>query len=385
MSESSISKQSRRAILSGYFFFTGICFASWASRIPDIKLALGLTDAQFGGMLLFLPLGSFLGIPISGSLTARHGSNKMLKIASILYPLALVNIGWAAETMVLHLAIALFVFGMIGNLFNVSVNTQAVELAKLFDKSIISSFHGFWSMAGFVGGLVGSYFIAASMSPLLQFLVILSFGYIFLFTTQMHLLHSASNKEPLKKMWTKPTPLMFQFGLIALSNMICEGMMFDWSGVFYQSVVKVSESQRTIGYISFMACMTTGRMFADALINYWGPRKQLMLSGLLVTLGLVVAIVYPTILTSTIGFMLVGFGVSSVIPTIYGSVGKSAEPGQASIALASVSSIGFFGFLIGPPIVGFLSGALGLRWAFLTISILGLATFIQSYRLKKYL
>lgn len=385
MSESSISKQARRVILSGYFFFTGICFASWASRIPDIKLALGLTDAQFGGMLLFLPLGSFLGIPISGSLTARHGSNKMLKIASILYPIALVNIGWAADSFVWHLAIALFLFGMIGNLFNVAVNTQAVELAKLFEKSIISSFHGFWSLAGFVGGLVGSYFIAKSMTPLMQFLVILTLGYVFLITTHQHLLHSESNKQSLKKMWTKPTPLMFQFGLIALSNMICEGMMFDWSGVFYQTVVKVSESQRTIGYISFMACMTTGRMFADALINYWGPRKQLMLSGLLVTVGLVIAIIYPSIYTSTIGFMLVGFGVSSVIPTIYGSVGKSAEPGQASIALASVSSIGFFGFLIGPPIVGFLSGALGLRWAFLSISILGLVTFIQSYRLKKYL
>lgn len=385
MSESSISKQARRVILSGYFFFTGICFASWASRIPDIKLALGLTDAQFGGMLLFLPLGSFLGIPISGSLTARHGSNKMLKIASILYPIALVNIGWAADTFVWHLAIALFLFGMIGNLFNVAVNTQAVELAKLFEKSIISSFHGFWSLAGFVGGLVGSYFIAKSMTPLMQFLVILSLGYIFLISTHQHLLHSESNKQSLKKMWTKPTPLMFQFGLIALSNMICEGMMFDWSGVFYQTVVIVSESQRTIGYISFMACMTTGRMFADALINYWGPRKQLMLSGLLVTVGLVIAIIHPSIYTSTIGFMLVGFGVSSVIPTIYGSVGKSAEPGQASIALASVSSIGFFGFLIGPPIVGFLSGALGLRWAFLSISILGLVTFIQSYRLKKYL
>lgn len=385
MSESSISKQTRRVILSGYFFYTGICFASWASRIPDIKLALGLTDAQFGGMLLFLPLGSFIGIPISGSLTARFGSNKMLKIASILYPMALVNIGWAADTFVGHLALALFIFGMVGNLFNVSVNTQAVELAKLFEKSIISSFHGFWSLAGFVGGLVGSYFIAKSMTPLMQFLVILALGYLFLITTHQHLLHSASNKQSLKKMWTKPTPLMFQFGLIALSNMICEGMMFDWSGVFYQTVVKVSENQRTIGYISFMACMTTGRMFADALINYWGPRKQLMLSGLLVTVGLIIAIIYPSIYTSTIGFMLVGFGVSSVIPTIYGSVGKSAEPGQASIALASVSSIGFFGFLIGPPIVGFLSGALGLRWAFLTISILGLVTFIQSYRLKKYL
>jgi MFS family permease len=385
MSETSISKQSRRVILSGYFFYTGICFASWASRIPDIKLALGLTDAQFGGMLLFLPLGSFIGIPISGSLTSRYGSNKMLKIASMLYPLCLVNIGWAANTTVFHLGLALFIFGMIGNLFNVSVNTQAVELAKLFEKSIISTFHGFWSLAGFVGGLIGSYFIAQSLTPMMQFIVILVLGYVFLFTTQQHLLHSESNKQSLKKMWTKPTPLMFQFGLIALSNMICEGMMFDWSGVFFQSVVKVTESQRTIGYISFMGCMTTGRMFADALINYWGPRKQLMLSGLLVTLGLVIAVVYPTIITSTIGFMLVGFGVSSVIPTIYGSVGRSAEPGQASIALASVSSIGFFGFLIGPPIVGFLSGALGLRWAFLTISILGLVTFIQSYRLKKYL
>jgi len=126
MSETSISKQSRRVILSGYFFYTGICFASWASRIPDIKLALGLTDAQFGGMLLFLPLGSFLGIPISGSLTSRYGSNIMLKIASVLYPLALVNIGWAADTNVIHLGLALFIFGMIGNLFNVSVNTQAV-------------------------------------------------------------------------------------------------------------------------------------------------------------------------------------------------------------------------------------------------------------------
>ena len=97
--------------------------------------------------------------------------------------------------------------------------------------------------------------------------------------------------------------LLDQFGLIALSNMICEGMMFDWSGVFYQTVVKVPETQRTIGYISFMACMTTGRMFADALINYWGPRKQLMLSGLLVTLGLIIAILYPSIYTTTIGFI----------------------------------------------------------------------------------
>jgi MFS family permease len=105
-------------------------------------------------------------------------------------------------------------------------------------------------------------------------------------------------------------------------------------------------------------------MFADALINYWGARKQLMLSGLVVTLGIIIAVAYPSMIFSTLGFMLVGFGVSSVVPTIYGTVGRNAAPGQASIALATVSSIGFFGFLIGPPMIGFLSQAIGLRWAF---------------------
>ena len=383
MSAQAISNRTRRIVLSGFFFFAGICFASWASRIPDVKMQLGLNDAEFGGMLLFLPLGSFIGIPISGSLTSLYGSNRMLKIAAVLYPVALIMLGLATNTW--QLGICLFFFGMAGNLYNVSVNTQAVVLVKSFEKSIISTFHGFWSLAGFAGGLVGGFFVAKDMSVLSQFIVIAGASSLFLFFAHSYLLQSEKNKQSLNKMWNKPSPLMLQFGFIALSNMICEGMMFDWSGVFFQDVAKVSNELRTIGYISFMACMTTGRMFADKLITYWGARKQLMLSGLLVIIGLIIAVSFPSLIVSALGFMFVGFGVSSVIPTIYGSVGKSAAPGQASIALASVSSVGFFGFLIGPPIIGFLSQAIGLRWAFLSVALLGLVTFIQAYRLKKYL
>jgi MFS family permease len=383
MVDSMVSPSKRRIFLSGYFFLTGICFASWASRIPDIKFHLGLSDGAFGAFLFFLPIGSFLGIPISGSLTAKHGSKTMITIASIFYPLALINIALANTTT--HLAIALFLFGIIGNMFNVSVNTQATSLAKLFDKSIISSFHGFWSLAGFTGGLLGGFFVAKSISPLEQFISVAILGWVFLITTRKNLMPDEKSGEPIKKMWTKPSPLLFQFGLVALSNMICEGMMFDWSGVFFKDVVRVSDTWRTTGYICFMACMTTGRMFSDRLINYWGPRKQLMLSGLVVCLGLIVAVSYPHLIMSSIGFSLVGFGVSSVIPTIYGVAGKSAAPGQASIALASVSSIGFFGFLIGPPMIGFLSQAIGLRWAFLSIASLGIVTFLQAHKLKKYL
>jgi MFS family permease len=383
MTGTPISLKTRRIILSGYFFLTGICFASWASRIPDIKMQLGLSDGAFGGLLFFLPIGSFLGIPISGSLTAKHGSKRMVSIAALIYPIALISLGLANN--ITLLAICLFFFGMAGNLFNVSVNTQAAALSKLYDKSITSTFHGFWSLAGFAGGLMGGFFVANAISPLQQFVTVAVLGWIFLFFSRAYLLQDEKSTQSVSKMWNKPSPLLFQFGLVALSNMICEGMMFDWSGVYFQQVVKVSEEWRTTGYICFMACMTTGRMFADALINYWGPRKQLMLSGLIVTLGLIIAVSYPNIVVSSIGFMLVGFGVSSVIPTIYGTVGRNAAPGMASIDLASVSSIGFFGFLIGPPIIGFLSQAIGLRWAFLSISLLGLSTFYQAHKLKKHL
>jgi MFS family permease len=307
----------------------------------------------------------------------------MLKIAAVLYPHSFILIGTITQTW--QLGICLFIFGMAGNFYNVAVNTQAVVLSKLFEKSIISTFHGFWSLAGFVGGLVGGLFVAKQISPLYQFVFVALVSIIYLVFAHPYLMPSEKNKQPLNKMWNKPSALMLQFGFIALGNMICEGMMFDWSGIYFQKVVLVPNEYRTMGYISFMACMTIGRMFADILINYWGARKQLMLSGLLVTIGLIIAVMLPGIIISTFGFMLVGFGVSSVIPTIYGSVGRSAAPGQASIALASVSSIGFFGFLIGPPIIGFLSQAIGLRWAFLTVSLLGLATFFQSYRLKKHL
>jgi len=245
--------------------------------------------------------------------------------------------------------------------------------------------HGFWSLAGFAGGLLGGFFVAHSISPIEQFVFVAVVGWTFLFFGHPYLLPGEPNKNHVSKIWNKPSPLMWQFGLIAFSNMICEGMMFDWSGVYFQDIVKVSNEWRTTGYICFMACMTTGRMFSDNLINYWGARKQLVLSGLVVTFGLLVATAYPHLIVSSIGFMLVGFGVSSVIPTIYGTVGRTTEPSKVSIALASVSSVGFFGFLIGPPIIGFLSQAIGLRWAFLTVSSLGIITALRANQLKKYL
>jgi MFS family permease len=149
--------------------------------------------------------------------------------------------------------------------------------------------------------------------------------------------------------------------------------MFDWSGVYFQHVIQVPQSLVGLGYAAFMAMMAGGRFLGDWFINRLGNRRVLRFSGLLITSGLLLAVLVPVLWTATIGFMLVGLGVSSVVPVVYSTAGKS-ERLAPSVALATVSSIGFIGFLIGPPIIGFIADLFSLRWSFTIIALLGLGT-----------
>jgi MFS family permease len=175
--------------------------------------------------------------------------------------------------------------------------------------------------------------------------------------------------------FTLPDRFLFKLGLIAFSCMICEGTMFDWSGVYFQKVVAVPKAYTTLGYAAFMATMATGRFIGDYIATRLGKQRVLQGSGVLIATGLLLAVILPTISFATIGFLLVGFGVSSVVPLVYSSAGKSSalSPGMA---LTAVSSIGFLGFLLGPPMIGFIAQSFGLRWSFTVIAFLGLCTTV---------
>ncbi len=147
------SKKQIRIAVSAFFFCQGLCFASWASRIPDIKSALHLSDAALGSILLALPAGQLLAMPFSGRLVTSFGSKKVLRICAVLYAICLTNIGLATQPW--HLAVGLFLFGICGNFCNISVNTQAVRAEKIYDRPIMTSFHGVWSTAGFTGAAIG--------------------------------------------------------------------------------------------------------------------------------------------------------------------------------------------------------------------------------------
>jgi MFS family permease len=282
-----------------------------------------------------------------------------------------------------HLSAGLFIMGMFGNLSNISVNTQGVGVERLYRRSIMASFHGIWSLAGFTGGIISTLLVKNDISPFIHFCC--NFALVFtLFLLMRNSILPRDNKPVEKtdaKFFVKPDSFIIYLGLIVFGSMICEGTMFDWSSIYFEKVLHLPKELIRIGYIAFMCTMASGRFTADWLVTKFGITNILRTSGAIIAIGLLISVIFPYLYTATFGFLLVGVGTSSVVPLCYSLAGKSKtmHPG---IALATVSSIGFLGFLLGPPIIGFVAQSLNLRWSFTLIALLGLTITIVSSKLK---
>ena len=380
MTNQPVSKKANRIAVACFFFIAGISFASWASRIPDIKAKLHLSDAALGGVLFALPVGSMISLPLSGWLVAKYGSKRMVTIAVTCYPLILILIGTTAN--IWQLVSVLLVFGLFGNLCNISVNTQAIGVQASYGRSIMATFHGIWSMAGFTGAAIGTFLVSKDLSPVYHFAIIWLACLVLLVSIQRFAL-AKDHGHASQQVFVRPDSALMKLGLIAFSCMVCEGTMFDWSGVYFQKVVAAPKELITLGYAAFMGTMASGRFIGDFMVTRFGSRKVLEASGILITTGLLIAVLFPTIILATIGFLFVGFGVSSEIPLVYSAAGKSKtmSPGMA---LAAVSTIGFFGFLMGPPLIGLIAQAFSLRWSFTLIAVLGFGTTLLAARVKTF-
>lgn len=375
-----LSAKTYRIAVGAFFFIAGLTFSTWASRIPDIKAALHLNNAAFGAVLLALPAGQLVSLPLSGWLISRFGSRQLVIGAAILYPLTLILL--ALTNSAFQLISRLFFFGLWANLVNIAMNTQAVGVEKLYGRSIMASFHGLWSLAGFSGAALGGLFVSAHVAPAVHFSIIFTIAMVMVIIAYRYTLPNSfdakSTKQPL---FVKPGREILVLGLIAFCCMLCEGAMAEWSGIYFQNIVKAS-SFTTLGYVAFTATMATGRFIGDKLITKFGVISILRISGILIAAGLLTAVTFPYMVSATIGCLLVGFGVSCVVPMVFALAGRSTtmSPGMA---LASVSSISFFGFLVGPPVIGFIAQAASLRWSFTLIALMGLGTTLLAGLLKK--
>lgn len=374
-----VSKLQARIAVSVFFFCQGFCFATWASRIPDIKTAMHLNEAALGTILLGLPIGQLLTMPFSGRAVTRFGAKPVLRIAIIGYALALTNMALAQAPW--QLGLCLFLFGVAGNLCNISVNTQGINAEVLFGRPIMSSFHGVWSTAGFTGAITGLLMMKFKVPPLIHFWTVAAFVILISLLFSRYLLLTPVSKSAASfRRLRMPDGLLLQLGIIAFCCLSCEGCMFDWSGVYFKEVVHAQGPLVSLGYASFMIMMATGRFVGDKLAAKFSRKKMVQVSGVLIFSGMMFAVLFPFLATATIGFLVVGFGVSSIIPLLYSTAGRADLGVSKGIAIATVSGIGFLGFLMGPPLIGYIAQLAGLKYSFMTIAILGLAI---SYLISK--
>ena len=374
------TKSYYRIAVNTFFFIMGFTFASWANRIPDIKRALHLNDAELGGLLFSLPIGQLVAMGLSGYLVSKYSSKKILRMAVLVYPLVVVLLGTVQHSW--QLAVGLFFMGMFGNMCGIAVNTQGVGVERLYGRSIMASFHGVWSLAGFTGGLFATLMVSFDITPFVHFCIVYGITFSLMLSMRNWVLpRDARPAEKTKRMIFKPGRKIVYLGMIVFGSMICEGTMFDWSVIYFESVINPPKELVRLGYIVFMFTMAGGRFTADKLVTKFGIQKILKVSGVIISTGLLIAVIFPYMVTATIGFLLVGIGTSSVVPLCYSLAGRSKDM-HPSVAITTVASIGFAGFLIGPPLIGFISEMSNLRWSFALIAILGLVTTIIASRVK---
>ncbi len=328
-----------------------------------------LSDGELGSLLLIRPIGSLCAMPLSGYLVDRHGSRISSAAGVAGFSLCLLMLGLAPS--VNWLVVGLLFFGMFSNLINISVNAQALVVQKNYGRIIMASFHGVWSLAGFCGAAVGALILWMGVGVITHFLMICCTILVLLALSFRHLSHEKDERAGKKLVLKKPDRHLLILGSIAFCGLICEGCMFDWSGVYFKQVIQAEEGLIAAGYMAFLGMMAVGRFISDWFTNRFGASTIIQVSGGLIFTGLLIAVLFPNLYTGILGFLLIGAGTSSVIPLTYTEVGKN-QTFSPGIALAMVGTFGYFGFLLGPPLIGFIADLLSLRASFALVGLVGL-------------
>lgn len=361
-------KTKQRIAIGLYFFLSGLCFASWASRIPTIKDALQINDAELGSLLFIMPISQLAGLPISGWLAAKFETRWPSLIGIVLHASSLVLIGFSNS--ILLLGIAMFVFAFFMRIFNIAMNAQAITLQKEYTKRINGAFHGMWSFGGIIGVGLTSLMIAlkVNIQDHLSLVGILtmtvgSIAFKYLITGDKS---TTGNKLNLHK----PDRQTLLLGILVLFAAVCEGGMFDWSGIYFKEVVKVEIF--TAGYLIFMTCMALSRFTSDFVIKHIGMKRTYLLSASLMSAGMLLAVLFPNFYMSMIGFSMVGIGTASIFPMTFLLTGTSKKY-TPSVALSIVVTYAMVGVLLGPVIIGYIAHSLHLRASFVFLALTSLA------------
>ena len=365
-----------RIAITTAFIINGTVIGALYARIPDIKEQLDVSNSALGIALLCLPLGLLFGLGFSGKQSAKRGSAPVTYYSTYALAIALLIVGPVINYYTFCLTFVLF--GACLATQDVAMNSHAIVLEHEADKRYMSTFHATFSMGALGGGLLGGFFAQQKTTIMWQsaFIAMLIFLANF-FVRNMFLSpdldkHAVEGKKKIKR------PKIFIIvGLLGTCAAIGEGSAGDWGAILARDTFDATPFISTLPYICFSAAMVIGRLFGDRLATKYGPMNLIIGGGTIAGVGLGGGLLVGGIGGVVFGWFAAGIGLSIVVPMLFtqaGEIAKTRFEGQfaPSEGVAIVSGIAYFGFLVGPPILGFLGDAIGLRWALMVPAILAL-------------
>lgn len=367
-----------RIATASLFFINGALFATWVSRIPAIQEKLGLDPQSLGLALLGVALGALIAMPVAGWCITKAGSRRTVQAIAVAFCLLTPLLALAPNLWTL--ALALVAFGAAHGAFDVAMNAQAVRVEELYRRPIMSSFHALWSVGGLTGAALGGLIASTHLPPLSHFMAAsLLLGGATLTYALPRLLEAGESNAPIKieshaPHFARPSGRLIALGALAFCIMMGEGAMADWSALFLRDVGGASEAMAATGYAAFSIAMAVARFAGDALSARHGATSLVRSGSVLSMCGLAIALFIPQPAVALIGFAAVGAGFATIVPQVFSAAGRI--PGVASgPAIATATTVGYSGFLVGPPAIGFAAQHLGLQAA-LGLVVISTATAI---------
>ena len=349
------------------FVVNGFTAGTFVARIPDIKEILAISDGVLGLSLLFVSIGVFVGLGPAGRNSARYGSRPVILWGTLGIVISLPIVGWLPS---LGFAwFGLFVFGFALATQDVSMNAHAVVIEQRAGRRLMSTFHAMFSVGTLFGGILGGIFSQLSVTPLYQGYFLALLYLLVLFFIRSLILPASVDQHPVTKNKGERSPVIFWiFGVFGLFAALSEGAAGDWGGVLARDAFAATPFVSTLPYIVYTLAMVIGRLSGDYLAHKFGASKVIAAGGILSSVSLTLGLIVGGIPALMISWFLLGIGLSVVIPLMFSAAGTLANTKYQGIisppqAIARVSGVSYFGFVIGPPVIGFLADLFELRWA----------------------
>ncbi|MBA2276821.1 MAG: MFS transporter [Chloroflexia bacterium] len=366
---------SARQAISLVFFVNGFTLANWIARIPAISGGLGLSEGAFGTALLGLAVGAIGAFPFAGRLIGDFGSARITMAFGLALTLSLPPLALAPNLPLLFLALVFA--GASNGGMDVSMNAQGVEVERVWERPILNSMHGFFSLGGFAGAGTGAAAAALDVDPLPHFLLMTLVGLAALLWARTALIDDDPSAHVGERapVYALPPRALLPLGLVVACAAIGEGAMADWSALYLRESRGTDPGVAALGFAAFSVAMLSGRFTNDALVARFGPERILRAGGSIAAVGLALGLLVNTVPAVMLGFAAVGLGLAGVFP-----LGFSAAADRPGIArgrsVAAVATMGYTGFLAGPPLLGWVAELTSLRLALGIVVLLAAAIVV---------